>query len=108
MLQKVFDIFFRTAISLKNVANLFRRLSTRRVSSASLSTATTTTTTTNKMADKNNNKEMEQTKEVIVQSKHLVKNRTKKNGSPKTIPSNTTTTKRTKAVERPPQGKLKT
>ena len=59
------------------------------------------------MADLNNNKEIEQTKEVIVQSKHLVENRTKKNGPPKTIPANTTTTKRTKAFERPPQGKRK-
>ena len=55
------------------------------------------------MAD-NNDKEMEHTKGEVIQSKQLVRNRTK-NGPPKTIQSNTTTTKRTKAVERPPQGK---
>lgn len=76
------------------MANLFRRLSTRRDSSPSLPT-------TSKMADnKNNNKEMEHTKEGIVQSKQLVKNRTK-NGPRNT--RITTAAKRTK-----PQGKRNT
>ena len=73
-------LFFYKFKTKKNVANLFRRLSTRSES----------TSTSSKTADK------DEDEEEVVKSKQLVKNRTK-NGPLNTTTTTTTTTKRTKS-----------